>query len=156
MPKGRHKPCTGNIYLNKLLPLSLEYKILQNYCTYCGIRSNLVITFWWLSPSCAHTSVKLPSRTSYLSSRRILLAWISLEPPEREITVIICTMGCKYFTARTNLCMVMMRRASSACHRKLERRNLTKAFENQTVNVQNIPPQTSHCKLLSFETNLNS
>ena len=51
----------------------------QRVTTHCGKRSNLVIRFWWISPSWAQTSLKLPSRTSNLSSRRMLLAWTSLK-----------------------------------------------------------------------------
>lgn len=50
--------------------------------TYCENRSSLVMTFWWPSPSWGDTSLKLPSRTSNLSSRRMLLAWISLQSQE--------------------------------------------------------------------------
>lgn len=49
--------------------------------TYFGVRKNFEIKFW-LSPSCAQTSLKLPSLTSNLSSRRILLALTSLQEPE--------------------------------------------------------------------------
>ena len=47
--------------------------------THCVNRSNLVILFWWKSPSWAQTSLKLPNCTSYLSSSRMLLAWMSLQ-----------------------------------------------------------------------------
>lgn len=42
-------------------------------------RRNRVMIFWWASPSWWHTSLRLPTRTSNLSSRRMLLARISLE-----------------------------------------------------------------------------
>ena len=51
--------------------------------TYCGNRNNLVILLWWVSPSWAQTSLKLPNRTSNLSSRRILLACTSLQLKKR-------------------------------------------------------------------------
>ena len=57
-------------------------KEINSHSTYWDFRMTLVRTLWCISPSWTRIPLKLPSRTSNLSSRRILLAWTSLQTPK--------------------------------------------------------------------------
>ena len=115
--------------------------------THCGNLSSLLLLLGWASPCWPQTWLKLPSRTSNLSSRSMLLAWTSLHYQKKALLIFLL-LGCT-LRRYCPLWLVMYRCQSHGFKTRLLRRGfhtLTRdaSFPSPTnVGSHNPPPWES-------------